>query len=222
MNLDPKLFEFLKKLEKNNNRDWFKKNKAEFDNLNKGVKAYFQSIFEHHKNDFNWDKCKVFRIYRDVRFSKNKLPYKNHFGIAFHREKPNFRGGFYVHLDPKNTFIAAGFWDPNKDDLLRLRKEIEIDHEYFRSKINDKNIFKLWGELKGDRLKTTPKGFEKGHQANDLLQYKQYVYSKQIENDMVFSENLSNYIIRHFKVLLPVLDYFGDVLSTDLNGESLL
>ena len=81
---------------------------------------------------------------------------------------------------------------------------------------------KKWGDLKGDKLKTTPKGFEKGHQANDLLQYKQYIYSKQIDNAMVFSEKFSNYIIKHYKVLLPVLDYFGEVLSTDLNGESLL
>ena len=125
MNLDPKLFEFLKKLENNNNRVWFKKNKDQFDGFNQNIKQYFQSIFDSHKGDFNWNKCKVFRIYRDVRFSKNKLPYKTHFGISFHREKPKFRGGFYIHLDPRNSFIAAGFWDPNKDDLFRLRKEIE-------------------------------------------------------------------------------------------------
>lgn len=222
MNLEPKLYDFLDRLEKNNNRDWFKKNKSEFDGLNKQVKEYFQEVFETHKNEFNWDKCKVFRIYRDVRFSKNKVPYKTHFGVAFHRRKPNFRGGFYIHLDPKNTFIAAGFWDPNKEDLFRLRKEIEVDHEFFRSKINLSEVLKLWGDLKGDKLKTTPKGFEKGHQANDLLQYKQYIYSKQIDNAMVFSEKFSNYIIKHYKALLPVLDYFGEVLSTDLNGESLL
>jgi uncharacterized protein (TIGR02453 family) len=222
MNLDPKLYDFLNRLEKNNNRDWFKKNKSEFDGLNKQVKVYFQEVFENNKNEFNWDKCKVFRIYRDVRFSKNKVPYKTHFGVSFHRQKPKFRGGFYIHLDPKNTFIAAGFWDPNKDDLLRLRKEIEVDHEFFRTKINESEILKLWGDLKGDRLKTTPKGFEKGHKANDLLQFKQYIYSKKIDSAVVFSENFPSYITKHYKALLPVLDYFGDVLSTDLNGESLL
>ena len=221
MNLDPKLFEFLKKLEKNNNRVWFKKNKDQFDGFNQNIKQYFQSVYENHKGYFNWNNCKVFRIYRDVRFSKNKLPYKTHFGIAFHREKPKYRGGFYIHLDPKNSFIAAGFWDPNKDDLFRIRKEIEVDHEYFRAQIDNKKIKNLWGDLVGDKLKTTPKGFEKGHVANDLLQFKQYIYSKNIDSKLIFSNELEDFIIEHYKVLLPTLDYFGEVLTTDLNGEPL-
>ena len=94
--MDSTLFQFLDKLKNNNNRDWFKKNKPEFDLLNSQVKSYFQSVFDQHKNTFDWDNVKVFRIYRDVRFSKNKAPYKTHFGIAFHRSKPNHRGGFYV------------------------------------------------------------------------------------------------------------------------------
>ena len=222
MNLDPKLFEFLKNLENNNNRVWFKNNKDQFDGFNQNVKQYFNSVFKNHKTDFNWDKCKVFRIYRDVRFSKNKLPYKTHFGISFHRLKPSFRGGFYIHLDPRNSFIAAGFWNPNKDDLLRLRKEIEVDHEYFRAQIDSKKVKTLWGDLVGDKLKTTPKGFEKGHVANDLLQFKQFIYSKKIDSKMVFSNEFEDFIISNYKALLPTFNYFGEILSTDLNGESLI
>ena len=222
MKIDPKLFDYLNRLEQNNNRVWFKSNKAEFDHFNVNLKHYFQRVFELQKSHFNWDNCKVFRIYRDVRFSKNKLPYKTHFGIALHREKPKFRGGFYIHLDPKNSFIAAGFWNPNKDDLYRVRKEIEVDHEYFRSRVNDPNLKKYWGEMKGDKLKTTPKGFEKGLPSNDLLQFKQYVFTKKLDDEIIFSEDFGDYIIEHFKALLPTLDYFGDVLTTDLNGESLL
>ena len=76
--------------------------------------------------------------------------------------------------------------------------------------------------MKGDKLKTTPKGFEKGLTSNDLLQFKQYVFTKKLDNNIIFSEDFGNYIIQHFKALLPTLDYFGDVLTTDLNGESLL
>jgi uncharacterized protein (TIGR02453 family) len=222
MKLDLNLFTFLSDLSNNNNRVWFKERKPDFDLLNKQVKTYFQSVFDHHKLKFNWDNVKVFRIYRDVRFSKNKDPYKTHFGIAFHREKPKYRGGFYIHLDPKNSFIAAGFWNPNKEDLYRIRKEIVVDHEYFRSRINNPNLQKYWGIMKGEKLKTTPKGFEKGLPANDLLQFKQYIFSKKLDNEIIFSEDFGNYIIEHFKALLPTLDYFGDVLTTDLNGESLL
>jgi uncharacterized protein (TIGR02453 family) len=222
MNLEPQIFNFLKELKKNNNRNWFKSNKDQFDVLNKNVKAYFQSVYEAEKSVFNWNKFKVFRIYRDVRFSKDKIPYKNHFGISFHRVKPKFRGGFYVHLEPNNSFIAAGFWNPHKDDLLRLRKEIEQDHEYFRTQIAKSNIHKYWGAIKGDKLKTTPKGFEKGHVANDLLQFKQFIFSKKIADKEIFSEDFDSLLLEHFKSLIPFLDYFGDVLTTDLNGESLI
>ena len=220
--LDKDLFVFLDKLSNNNNRDWFTKNKTEFDVLNKQVKFYFQSVFDHHKSTFDWDKVKVFRIYRDVRFSKNKDPYKTHFGIAFHRSKPNHRGGFYVHLDPVDSFIASGFWDPNKDDLFRMRKEIEMDHEYFRKKIENSKVKKMWGHMKGDKLKTSPKGFDKEHPANDLLQHKQYIFTKKVDQKTIFSNDFEPFIVNHFKVLLPVLNYMGEVLNTNLDGESLL
>ena len=220
--MDYTLFQFLDKLKNNNNRDWFKKNKPEFDLLNSQVKSYFQSVFDQHKNTFDWDNVKVFRIYRDVRFSKNKAPYKTHFGIAFHRSKPNHRGGFYVHLDPSDSFIASGFWDPNKDDLFRMRKEIEMDHEYFRKKIEGSKVKKIWGEMKGEKLKTSPKGFDREHPANDLLQYKQYIFSKKVDHKTIFSHEFETFIIDHFKTLLPVLNYMGEVLNTNLDGESLL
>tara|TARA_B100000989_G_scaffold130394_1_gene96820 strand:- start:324 stop:986 length:663 start_codon:yes stop_codon:yes gene_type:complete len=220
--MDSTLFQFLDKLKNNNNRDWFKKNKPEFDLLNSQVKSYFQSVFDQHKNTFDWDNVKVFRIYRDVRFSKNKAPYKTHFGIAFHRSKPNHRGGFYVHLDPSDSFIASGFWDPNKDDLFRMRKEIEMDHEYFRKKIEGSKVKKIWGEMKGEKLKTSPKGFDREHPANDLLQYKQYIFYKKVDHKTIFSQGFETFIIDHFKTLLPVLNYMGEVLNTNLDGESLL
>ena len=220
--MDSTLFQFLDKLKNNNNRDWFKKNKPEFDLLNSQVKSYFKSVFDQHKNTFDWDHVKVFRIYRDVRFSKNKAPYKTHFGIAFHRSKPNYRGGFYVHLDPADSFIASGFWDPNKEDLFRIRKEIEMDHEYFRKKIEGSQVKKMWGEMKGEKLKTSPKGFDREHPANDLLQYKQYIFSKKVDHKTIFSHEFETFIIDHFKTLLPILNYMGEVLNTNLDGESLL
>ena len=220
--MDSTLFQFLDKLKNNNNRDWFKKNKPEFDLLNSQVKSYFQSVFDHHKNIFDWDNVKVFRIYRDVRFSKNKSPYKTHFGIAFHRIKPYHRGGFYVHLDPADSFIASGFWDPNKDDLFRMRKEIEMDHEYFRKKIEESQVKKMWGNMTGEKLKTSPKGFDREHPANDLLQYKQYIFSKKVDHKTIFSHEFETFIIDHFKTLLPILNYMGEVLNTNLDGESLL
>ena len=180
------------------NSDWFT------------FKIYF-SVFDHHHLKFDWDKVSI----------KIKIQ-KTHFGIAFHRSKPNHRGGFYIHLDPVDSFIASGFWDPNKDDLFRMRKEIEMDHEYFRKKVENNKVKKMWGDMKGEKLKTSPKGFDKEHPANDLLQHKQYIFTKKVEYKTIFSNEFESFIVDHFKVLLPVLNYMGDVLNTNLDGETLL
>src|SRR5690606_39428553 len=145
------VFTFLTKLENNNNRDWFNENKPEFKSVEKEVKAFYNAIFENLNKHDNIDKLKLFRIYRDVRFSKNKLPYKTHFGGSFHRTKPHLRGGYYLHIQPNNeSFIATGFWEPAPSDLLRIRKEFEMNDEEIRKIVNDKKFKSVWGGFVGD------------------------------------------------------------------------
>ena len=222
MILNPSIFEFLNKLKVNNNRPWFKENKSIFDRHNKEVKNYFEAVFQTNKNFFNWESFKVFRIYKDVRFSKDKLPYKTHFAVAFHRTKPKYRGGFYVHIQPGNSFIASGFWNPNKEDLYRIRKEIEADGDYFRKVIENTNIIKKWGPINGNSLKVCPKGFDKNHPSIDLLRFKQFIYLKNFEDEKVFKKEFYGEIADYFKLLMPFNDYFSDVLTTNLDGQSIL
>lgn len=172
-------FSFLKKLEKNNNRDWFNDNKAEFKAVEKEIKAIYNSVSEQLNKHDSIEKSKVFRIYRDVRFSKNKLPYKTHFGGSFNRTKPRLRGGYYLHIQPHNeSFIAVGFWEPNKEDLLRIRKEFEMDDSEIREILENKTFKSIWGGFVGDEVKTAPRGFNKDHQAIDLIKKKQYIFIK--------------------------------------------
>ncbi len=220
--LNQNLYPFLKELQCNNNRDWFKARKGEFDVLNASVKEFANEIFQGLVEPNQLNGHKVFRIYKDVRFSKDKTPYKTHFGIGFHRIKPKYRGGFYLHLEPGNSFLATGFWQPNKDDLFRLRKEIEHDHEYFIKQVTQKELVSLWGELKGDQLKTCPKGFDKEHAAIKYLRYKQFLFHKKISDDAPFKTSFKDFMISQFDAVRPFLNYAGDVLSTDLNGESIL
>ena len=118
------VFTFFKRLSKNNNRDWFNENKPEFKELEKEVKQFYNQLYERLNVHDEVDKLKIFRIYRDVRFSKDKTPYKTHFGGSFHRKKPELRGGYYLHIQPNNeSFIATGFWAPSKEDLFRIRKQ---------------------------------------------------------------------------------------------------
>ena len=131
--ISPSVFDFLKKLEKNNNREWFNEHKKEYKSIEADVKKVYNIVFENLKTHDDVDKIKIFRIYRDVRFSKNKTPYKTHFSGSFHRTKPELRGGYYLHLAPNNeSFIATGFWNPNKEDLMRLRKEFETRRQHMR------------------------------------------------------------------------------------------
>lgn len=214
--------DFLKKLEKNNNREWFAENKPEYEKALKEVKALFNAINTNMETHDEFEKLKIFRIYRDVRFSKNKQPYKNNFGGSFHRSKPRLRGGYYVQLQPDNNFIATGFWAPNIEDLLRIRKEFEMDDQEIRDIIENESFKSIWGNFVGDELKTAPKGFDKTHPAIDLIRKKQFIFVKNFTNKEVADPNFAKTVSDTFKTIRPFFDYMSDVLTTNLNGESLL
>ncbi len=128
-----------------------------------------------------------------------------------------------MHLAPNNeSFIATGFWEPNKDDLLRIRKEFEMDDEEIRSIINKKAFKKVWGEFVGDEVKTAPKGFNKEHPAIDLIRKKQYIFTKKFTDKEVFDKGFLKVVDKSFKSIRPYFDYMSDVLTTNLNGESLI
>ena len=217
------ILDFFKKLEKNNDRDWFSEHKPEFKALEIKAKEAYKHIYENLNTHDVIDGFKLFRIYRDVRFSKNKLPYKTHFGGSFNRKKPELRGGYYVHIQPNNeSFIATGFWEPNKDDLLRIRREFEQDASEIRDIISNKKFKEVWGEFVGDELKTAPRDFDKEHPAIDLIRKKQFIFTKKYTDKDVTSDQFIDDVTTSFKAIKPFFDYMSDVLSTNLNGESII
>jgi uncharacterized protein (TIGR02453 family) len=216
-------FSFFKKLEKNNNRDWFNEHKPEFKALETKVKNVYNQLGELMNTHDHIEKIKIFRIYRDVRFSKNKLPYKTHFGGSFARKKPELRGGYYLHIQPNNeSFIATGFWEPNKEDLLRIRKEFEMDDSEIRNLLKNEAFKTTWGNFVGDELKTAPKGFDKEHPAIDLIRKKQYIFTKKYTDKEVLADDFLENVNQSFKIIRPFFDYMSDVLTTNLNGETLI
>ncbi|WP_299274560.1 DUF2461 domain-containing protein [uncultured Psychroserpens sp.] len=217
------ILDFFKKLEKNNDRDWFNEHKKEFKSNETKAKEAYKYLYEAINKHDVVDNFKLFRIYRDVRFSKNKLPYKTHFGGSFHRKKPELRGGYYLHIQPNNeSFIATGFWEPNKDDLLRIRREFEQDDKEIRDILSDKTFKSIWGDFVGDELKTAPRDFDKDHPAIDLIRKKQYIFTKKYTDKEVVSDNFINDVDASFKAIRPFFDYMSDVLTTNLNGESII
>jgi len=220
--LNPDILSFFAELETNNNREWFEPQKKRFKALEAEMKQFSADLVEAMNEHDSIDRYKLFRLYRDVRFSKDKTPFKTHFGISFHREKPALRGGYYLHIKPGDNFIATGFWNPDKDDLKRIRKEMEIDAEEFRDIMAEPSFKTVWGSLEGDEVKTAPKGFSKEDPNIDLIKKKAYLFTKRYSDKEVLSKNFLQQVNADFQAVRPFFDYMSSVLTTDLNGVSLL
>ena len=188
---------FLEELKLNNNKEWFNENKERFNSIYSGVKEFAYEVNESLKNSDDIEKLKIFRIYRDLRFSKDKTPYKKNIGMAFHRAKPELRGGYYLEISADESFAAVGFWNPNKDDLFRIRKEIEVDGNEFKSIISQKKIKEIWGEIKGEEVKTSPKGFNADHEHIDLIKKKQFIFIKKLKEEEILDESFQKKLVSY-------------------------
>ena len=221
--LDGSVFKFLNDLEKNNNRDWFAENKPKYLSANEHFKALAEEIYAGMQKQDNIEGMKLFRIYRDVRFSKNKAPYKNSFSGGFTRATKALRGGYYLHLQPGgNSMVGGGFWQPEPADLQRIREEIAMDASPLREIINSANFKKHFGVLEGQQLKTAPRDFPKDHPDIDLLRYKSFVVSKHFTDKEVQSPGFTKEVLKYFEATRPFFDYMSEVLTTDANGVSLI
>jgi uncharacterized protein (TIGR02453 family) len=222
MQFSSDLFSFFTDLQQNNNRDWFMDHKPTFKALETQVKAFGEQLKDQLNQHDSIDRFKLFRIYRDVRFSEDKTPYKTHFGLTWHRTKPLYRGGYYLHLSPGNSFLACGFWDPNPADLKRIRQEIDIDGEEYRSILNNKRFKSVWGELQGEAVKTAPKGYTKDHPHIDLLRFKQHIFTINYSDSEICQPDFIDRADSVLQAVRPFVDYMSEVLTTNADGESLV
>jgi len=213
---------YCRKLAKNNTRDWFKENKEVYQTALENVKAFQSDLLADLQKIDEIDKSKMFRIYRDVRFSKDKTPYNPDFRMSFSREGAHRRGGYYLRIAPGNTFVAAGFWGPEPKDLKLIRSHIAQDDKPLRKVINSKKFKNHFGILDGDQVKSAPKGYPKDHPSIDLLKYKQFIVSKKITDKIVCSKDFKKEVINSYKAIRPFFDYMSEILTHDLNGVSLL
>ena len=222
MQLNPALFRFFKQLAKNNNREWFEQHKPEFKALETEVKQFGEALKDKLNQHDSIDRFKVFRIYRDVRFSKDKTPYKTHFGLTWHRTKPEYRGGYYLHLKPDDIFLACGFWDPAPADLKRIRQEIDLDGDEYRNLINAPAFKNTWGALQGNAVKTAPKGYAKDHPDIDLLRFKQHIFMIRYTEVEVAAADFMDRLDAALQAVRPFVDYMSAVLTTNADGEPLV
>jgi len=219
-------FNFLKRLSENNNREWFNKNKKDYLSAHENMIAFTETLLkEMRKHDFiekNSGKESLFRIYRDVRFSKDKSPYKTYWAGHFKRATKKLRGGYYFQIGPGESMAAGGFFNPDSKDLLRIRQDIDLNFTDWKKILADKKITKTFGDLKGEKVSTSPKGFSKDNPAIELLKHKQFYFVRRFTDKEVLGKKFLKELNQSFKNLRVYFDYMSEVLTTDGNGVSII
>ncbi len=216
--------DFLNNLKENNHRDWMTDHKKTYLSSESALKELYAYIENKLNEDDEIEKVKLFRINRDVRFSKDKTPYNIHRSVSFIRGGAHRRGGYYLRIESGNSLIAGGFFNPEPADLKRIRTEFQMDASEIQEILNDKAFQKVYGNIfdQSNAVKTAPKGFDKNDPNIDLIRLKTFIVKKTFTDEEVMRDDFGDVVAKSFKLLRPYFDYMSDVLTTDLNGESLL
>jgi len=218
--------DFLKKLSKNNNRDWFNAHRDYYLSAQQNVQEFLDCLIVrmnyHDSIETPSGKKSLYRIYNDVRFSKDKTPYNPRFAGRLSRAAASRRGGYYFWIKPGESRVGCGFTYPNADDLKRVRLDIDRNHSDWRKLLKSKAIVSNFGMMMGEKVKSAPRGFPKDHAAIDLLQYKQYWFEHRFTDEEVLAKDFVVKVDKTFKSIRPFFDHLSEVLTTDLNGESLI
>ena len=219
--LETTTIDFLKNLKKNNNKAWFDENRSKYEASKTDFTSLVaQVIKDLSKMDIRYEsleakKC-IFRLNRDVRFSKNKSPYKTNFGASFSiGGKKSGNAGFYFHIEPENNFIGGGIWMPEADTLKKIRQEIDYNFKDFEKIITTKDFIKYYQKLSEDeKLKNPPKGYDKENIAIEYLKLKSFVVGAQLNDNDLIKKDLSKKIHEHFKVLMPFIQFLNQALHS--------
>ncbi|MBS1650751.1 MAG: DUF2461 domain-containing protein [Bacteroidetes bacterium] len=216
-----RLINFLEQLKLNNNKEWFEANKNTYleckFNFEKIVQEIIIGISKFDKAilpTYDAKKC-VFRIYKDVRFSKDKSPYKTNFGASINPGgKRSLIAGYYLHIEPNNSFIAGGVYMPIPEHLAAIRQEIDYNSSQLLKIFNSKGFkafFNGFDEI--DKLKSAPKNYDKNHPHIKLLKNKHFTFSSHLTNKMILNKNFVSNAIERYKSLYPALVYLRNAVE---------
>lgn len=216
---------FLKDLKKNNHKEWFEKNREKYELAYEEMYAFgtaIQNAMSKHDELVPLSPKKIIkRIYRDVRFSKDKTPYKSYIMGGLKRDTVWKRGGYMFRVMPGESGIGCGFWAPDRDDLKLIRSQIAQDPAPLRKILKSKKFRDTFGELQGEQLKKAPKGFDPEHEAIDLLRYKQFLVYRTFTDAEVTDKNFHKVVVKTFRAVRPFFDYMSEILTHDTNGVPL-
>ncbi len=217
--LSVETLQFLKDLKTNNTKEWFAENKKRYeqakanfeefvDELIKRIATFDPSIAHHTA------KSTVFRIYRDVRFSKDKSPYKTHMGahitMAHKKSDIHTKSGYYFHIGPGESMLAGGAYMPEGDWLKNIRQEIDYNGAALTAIISNDPFKKYFGELEGESLKKMPKGYPEDHPFIELLKKKSFLATHQVSDKLVTSPDFLEHCAEVYAALKPLGDFLNE------------
>ncbi|MBS1738444.1 MAG: DUF2461 domain-containing protein [Bacteroidetes bacterium] len=215
-------FKFLKELKKNNNRTWFEENRERYLQSKQDFENFIGSLllkmksFDHNLSDLEARNC-LFRLNRDVRFSADKTPYKSHFGAYMAKGgKKSVYAGYYFHLEPGKCFAGGGLWMPAKDELHKVRQEIDYSYASFKKIINApafKKIYTAPDREKGQVLVNMPKGYEKDNEAGHFLKLKSFTTTFEIKDAEVLEKNFVRTVARNFEALHSFIEFLNTAVE---------
>jgi len=216
----PQALKFLRQLEKNNDREWFQAHKSDFEGYLKApihdlVTALGEDL-DKFATGFQTDPKKaIYRIYRDVRFSNDKRPYKTNVAASFFPKamEKHAGAGYYFQVAPKEILLGAGVYKPGPKELFAIRKRRSKDAAAYRKLTSAAAFKRLFGEVQGERLKRPPKGFSQDDPALDLLLGKQFLASAQLPAELAETPKLQTEITKQFQALQPWIDWLNDAVK---------
>jgi uncharacterized protein (TIGR02453 family) len=218
------MVEFLTDLTANNNKEWMHANKKRYEEYKKDYHNFISSILMEMKSldpnlaDLEIKNC-TFRINRDIRFSKDKQPYKTNIALWFSTDRNRKNAaGYYLHFQPQQSFVAGGLYNPDNDDLKKIRKEIEFFYSDLNAILNTKEFKSNYGELtveEKNKLKRAPKGFDENHEAIEFLKLKSFTASKKIEDKEFLKDGFPKFIASKMIVLKPLIDFINRGIETE-------
>jgi uncharacterized protein (TIGR02453 family) len=216
----PNTLRFLRALKRNNNRDWFKARKDEYE---KSVRGPMVEVIERLAADFRRfapelvvsPQKSLYRIYRDTRFSANKTPYKTHIAANFPwRGLPKHEGaGLYFHVSPDEIWIGGGMYAPQTSQLQAVREHIAGNHRRLRSIVESAAFKRTIGALEGEQLHRVPRGFPKDHAASDLLRYRQFLAGRELAPAVATTARFYPSLVDTFRVVVPLIRFLNEPLT---------
>ena len=214
--------QFLRQLKKNNNKPWFDRHRANYEVAKADVENFIQQVIDvyaAHDKDLKGLSARqcLYRIHRDIRFSKDKTPYKNHIAASLDRGgKRSGFAGYYFHLEPGDSFMGAGIWNPEPEPLRKIRQEIDYNLEEFEGILKKPAFRRLYPEIytgENVQMKKVPQGFEKDNPAEYYIRFKSWMIITDVSDEELLSESLLKKTVQAFKTAKPFIDFINRAIE---------